>query len=64
MVSQTTSGYNRRVKVEAVIGRWKQVIGERLRSRVNRHWATEFDVAVHVLNPMLALGRLSYVRIG
>ena len=60
---QTTSGYNRRAKVEAVIGRWKQVIGERLRSRVNRHWATEFDVAVHVLNRMLALGRPSYVRI-
>jgi hypothetical protein len=61
---QTTSGYNRRAKVEAAIGRWKQVIGNGLRSRRDERRATEVDVAVHVLNRMLALGRPSYVRIG
>jgi len=45
------------------IGRWKQVIGDGLRSRMDERRATEVDVAVHVLNRMLELGRPSYVRI-
>jgi hypothetical protein len=64
MVWQTTSCYNRRAKVEAAIGRWKQVIGDGLRARLNDRRATEVEVAVHVLNRMLRLGRPSYVRIG
>jgi hypothetical protein len=63
MAWQTTSGYNRRAKVEAAIGRWKQVIGDGLRSRRDDRRATEVEVAVHVLNRMLALGRPNYVRI-
>ena len=64
MAWQTASGYNRRAKVEAAIGRWKQVIGDGLRSRADDRRATEAEVAVHVLNRMLTLGRPSYVRIG
>ena len=60
---QKASGYTRRAKVEAAIGRWKQVIGDGLRSRMDERRATEVDVAVHVLNRMLELGRPSYVRI-
>ncbi|MFL5284814.1 MAG: transposase [Rhodopila sp.] len=60
---QTVSGYNRRAKAEAAIGRWKQVIGDRLRSRLEECRVTEVDVAVHVLNRMLRLGRPSCVRI-
>jgi len=63
MAWQKSSGYNRRAKVEAAIGRWKQVIGDGLRSRIDEHRATEVEVAVHVLNRMLDLGRPSYVRI-
>jgi Transposase DDE domain len=63
MAWQTTSGCTRRAKVEAAIGRWKQVIGNGLRSRRDDCRATEVDVAVHVLNRMLRLGRSSYVRI-
>ena len=63
MAWQTTSGYNKRAKVEAAIGRWKQVIGNGLRARRDDCRATEVDVAVHVLNHMLRLGRPSYVRI-
>jgi len=59
---QKASGYNRRAKVEAAIGRWKQVIGGGLRSRMDKCRATEVNVAVHVLNRMLELGRPSYVR--
>jgi hypothetical protein len=60
---QTSSGYNRRAKVEAAIGRWKQVIGDGLRARKDDCRATQVEVSVHVLNSMLGLGRPSYVRI-
>ena len=63
MAWQKTSGYNQRAKVEATIGRWKQVIGDGLRPRIDGRRATEVDVAVHVLNRMLNLGRPRYVRI-
>jgi hypothetical protein len=63
MAWQQASGYSRRAKAEAAIGRWKQVIGDGLRSRTDKSRATELDVAVHALNSMLELGRPSYVRI-
>ena len=63
MVWQKTSGYNQRAKVEATIGRWKQVIGDGLRSRIDAGRVTEVDVAVYVLNRMLEIGRPCYVRI-
>jgi hypothetical protein len=52
-----------RAKIEATIGRWKQVIGDGLRSRMDERRVTEVNVAVHVLNRMLELGRPSYARI-
>src|SRR5271165_6983137 len=60
MAWQKTSGYNRRAKVETAIARWKQVVGDGLRSRIDERRATEVDVAVHVLNRMLELGRPNY----
>ena len=63
MAWQKASGYNKRAKVEAAIGQWKQVIGDGLRSRMDKYRVTEINVAVHVLNRMLELGRPSYVRI-
>jgi transposase len=60
---QKASGYNKRAKVEASIGRWKQVIGDGLRSRIDERRMTEVTVAVDVLNRMLELGRPNYVRI-
>jgi hypothetical protein len=63
MAWQKATGYNRRAKVEASIGRWKQVIGDGLRSRIDERRVTEVSVAVHVLNRMLALGCPNYVRV-
>jgi len=60
---QTASGYNRRARAEATIGRFKRVIGDGLRSHTDEGRATEVDVAVYVLNRMLDLGRPNYVRI-
>src|SRR3954468_24765348 len=60
---QTASGYNRRALAEATIGRFKQVIGDGLRSRTDERRATGMDVAVQVLNRMLELGRPESARI-
>ena len=60
---QKASGYNRRARAEATIGRFKRVIGDELRSHTDERRATEMDVAVQVLNRMLELGRPTYVRI-
>jgi benzaldehyde dehydrogenase (NAD) len=58
-----SSGYNLRAKVEASIRRYKQVIGDALRSRTDRTEATEVAVAAAALNRMLEFGRPNYVRI-
>ena len=60
---QTASGYNIRSRVEAAVGRYKQVIGDGLRFRKNERRATEVAVAVLALNRMLELGRPISVRI-
>jgi hypothetical protein len=59
---QKASGYTIRARVEATIGRFKQVIGDGLRCRTDQRRATEVDVAVHALNRMLELGRPISVR--
>jgi hypothetical protein len=63
MAWQKASGYTTRARAEAAIGRFKQVIGDGLRSRTDDRRATEVDVAVHVLNRMQDLGRPKYVRV-
>jgi hypothetical protein len=60
---QKASGYNVRSRVEAAIGRYKQVIGDSLRFRKDERRATEVAVAVTVLNRMTELGRPISVRI-
>ena len=62
MAWQKSSGYTTRARAEAAIGRWKQVIGDGLRSRTDDRRATEVDIAVHALNRMVELGRPNYVR--
>ena len=56
------SGYSKRGRAETAISQYKRVIGDGLRSHTEEHRATEVDVAVHVLNRMLELGRPNYVR--
>ncbi len=60
---QKASGYTKRARAEAAIGRFKQVIGDGLRLRTDQRRATEVDVAVHALNRMLELGHPISVRI-
>ena len=54
---QKASGYNKRSRVEAAIGRYKQMIGNGLRFRDDARRVTEVRVAVHVLNGMLEMER-------
>ena len=63
MAWQKVSGYTGRAKAETGISRFKQVIGDGLRSHTDERQATEVGVAVHVLNRMLELGRPNFVRI-
>src|SRR3954466_8603097 len=60
---QRASGYTKRARAEAAIGRWKQVIGDWLRAHTDEGRATEVEVAGHGLRRMLDLGRPNYVRI-
>jgi len=62
MAWQKASGYTTRARAEAAIGRFKQVIGDGLRSRMDDRRATEVDIAVQALNRMVDLGRPNYVR--
>jgi len=59
---QKASGYTTRARAEAVIGRFKQVIGDGLRLRTDDRRKIELDVAVHALNRMSELGRPNYIR--
>ena len=62
MVWQKSTGYNRRARAEAAIGRYKRVIGDALRSRTDRNEAVEVVIAAGVFNRRLELGRPNYVR--
>ena len=59
---QKASGYNKRARAEAIIGRYKRVIGDGLRSRTDQRRASEVGVAAHALNRMLEFGRPISVR--
>ena len=56
------TGYGRRSLVETTMGRYKTLIGPRLRARGFVAQRTEAAIGVAVLNRMLATGRPDSVR--
>jgi hypothetical protein len=60
---QKRSGYTRRALVETAVSRFKRVIGDSLRFRMDRRRATEIAIAVHALNRRPELGRPKTIRI-
>jgi len=60
---QKASGYNKRARAEAAIGRYRRVISDGLRSRTVPRRASAVGVTAHALNRMLDPGRPNYVRI-
>src|ERR1700675_4514182 len=59
---QATTGYGQRSLVETTMGRYKTLIGPRLRARGFAAQQTEAAIGVAVLNRMLATGRPDSVR--
>jgi len=59
---QATTGYSQRSLVETTMGRYKALIGPRLRARGFAAQQTEAAIGVAVLNRMLAAGRPDSVR--
>jgi hypothetical protein len=54
---QSSSGYNQRSRVETQMGRWKAVIGPKLKARSFENQQTEAKIGVSILNKMTELGR-------
>ena len=63
MAWQTATGYNQRSRIETQMGRWKSVIGPKLKSRSFSRQITEIQLGRKVLNTMTALGRPVFERI-
>ncbi|TCQ99048.1 DDE family transposase [Neorhizobium sp. JUb45] len=59
---QTSTGYGKRALAETAMGRYKGVIGPRLRARSLHAQQTEAAIGVTILNRMLACGRPKSVR--
>jgi hypothetical protein len=54
---QAATGYGKRALIETAMGRYKGVIGQRLRARSFLAQRTEAAIGVTLLNRMLACGR-------
>jgi hypothetical protein len=59
---QEVTGYGKRALVETAMGRYKSVVGSRLRARTDAGQLTEACIGVAVLNRMLAAGRPNSAR--
>jgi hypothetical protein len=64
LIYSTTPGYRKRSLVETAMGRYKGIIGARLRSRSWPAQQCEASIGVAVLNRMTQAGRPSSVRTG
>lgn len=62
MAWQKSSGYNQRSCGETQMGRWKAVIGPKLKARTLENQITEAKIGARVLNWMTELGHLSFER--
>ena len=62
MAWQNASGYNQRGRGETLMGRWKAVIGPKLKARRYENQKTEAKIGVRVLNRMTRLGRPNFER--
>jgi len=63
MAWQVSSGYNQRSRGETQMGRWKMVIGPKLKARSFPNQKTEAKISTHILNKMTALGRPEFEQV-
>ena len=59
---QKASGYNQRSRGDPLMGRWKGIIGLKVRARTFGNQKTETKIGVRVLNRMTGFGRPSFER--
>ena len=59
---QKASGYNQRSRGETLMGRWKTVVGPKLKARNFENQKTEVKIGVRILNRMTGLGRPRFER--
>nr|WP_246086392.1 hypothetical protein [Roseinatronobacter monicus] len=57
---KVSSGYNQRSRGETQMGRWKVVIGPKLKARSFPNQKTEAKIGAHILNKMTELGRAKF----
>jgi hypothetical protein len=57
MAWQVSSGCNQRSRAETQMGRWKMVIGSKLKARNFPNQKTEANIGAYILNKMTELGR-------
>jgi|TARA_B110000908_G_scaffold172515_1_gene240455 hypothetical protein len=62
MAWQKSTGYNQRSCIETQMGRWKAVIGHKLKARNFGNQKTEARIGVRALNRMTKLGRPNFQR--
>ena len=62
MAWQKASGYNQRSRGETLMGRWKAIIGPKLKARAFENQKTEAKIGVRLLNRMTELGRPHFER--
>lgn len=62
MAWQKASGYNWRSRGETLMGRWKTVIGPKLKARTFENQKTEVGIGARILNRMTELGRPQFER--
>jgi hypothetical protein len=53
---------NQRSRIETQIGRWKAIIGPKLKARRFENQKTEAKIGVRILNQMTELGRPNFQR--
>ena len=63
MAWQSGSGYNQRSGIETQMGRWKAIIGPKLKARCFENQQTEAKIGVAILNKMTELGRPVFKQI-
>ena len=54
--------YNRTVRGETLMGRWKTAVGQKLKARNFESQKTEVKIGVYILNRMTSLGRPHFER--
>ena len=62
MAWQKKSGYNQRSRVETLMGRWKTVIGPKLKARRFENQKAEVEIGAYIPNRMTRLGRPIFER--